>query len=78
MLFRSGVTAVSAANLPLLIGLGLREFCVAPVHLREFLSSVGAIDARRARKATESAAASACMTEAASFIEGFRHGYLRS
>ncbi len=72
-----GVTAVSAANLPFLIGLGLREFCVAPVHLREFLASLADVDARRARKATEAAAASSCMTEASSFIESFRHGYLR-
>jgi phosphoenolpyruvate-protein phosphotransferase len=73
-----GVTAVRADNLPFLIGLGLREFCVAPVHLRDFLAAVSEIDARRARKATEAAAASSCPTEASSFIESFRHGYLRS
>ncbi|MEO6711314.1 MAG: putative PEP-binding protein [Planctomycetota bacterium] len=71
-----GVTAVSAANLPFLIGLGLREFAVAPAHLRDFLALVGEVDSRRARKAAESAAASACLTEASSFLQGFRHGYL--
>ncbi|HTF90599.1 MAG TPA: putative PEP-binding protein [Planctomycetota bacterium] len=71
-----GVTAVSAANLPFLIGLGLREFAVAPAHLRDFLALVGEVDSRRARKAAESAAASACPTEASSFLQGFRHGYL--
>ncbi|MBK8179341.1 MAG: phosphoenolpyruvate--protein phosphotransferase [Planctomycetes bacterium] len=72
-----GVTAVQPQNLPLLVGLGLREFCLAPVHLREFLSTVGEIDARRARKAAESTAASSCREEASSFIEGYRRGYTR-
>ncbi len=72
-----GVTAAAAHNLPLLIGVGLREFCLAPVHLRDFLTAVAEIDSKRARKATESAAASSCWEEASSFLDGFRHAYLR-
>jgi phosphoenolpyruvate-protein kinase (PTS system EI component) len=70
-----GVTAAAAQNLPFLLGCGLREFCVAPVHLRDFLGALGDIDLRRARKLTESAAASACLTEASSFVEGYRNSY---
>jgi phosphoenolpyruvate-protein kinase (PTS system EI component) len=71
-----GMTAISAHNLPLLLGSGLREFCVAPVHLRDFLAAVTQIDARRAKKSAESAAAGACLTEAASFVQGYKHDYL--
>ncbi len=70
-----GVSATTAHNLPLLIGVGLREFCVAPAHLREFLETVATIDTRRARKATESVTASACSAEASSFVQGYRHGF---
>jgi phosphoenolpyruvate-protein phosphotransferase len=72
-----GVTAVGAQILPFLIGLGLREFCLAPSHLREFLAAVGEIDAKRARKAAESTASSACSEEASSFVEGYRRSYPR-
>lgn len=72
-----GVTAVSAPNLPFLLGSGLREFCVAPAHLRDFLSALAEIDVRRARKATESAAAGSCLTEASSFVQSYRNAYPR-
>jgi phosphoenolpyruvate-protein phosphotransferase len=72
-----GVTAVQPATLPFLIGLGLREFCVAPLQLREFLDEAGRIDLRSARRAAQAAAASSCPAETLSMIDGYRHGYAR-
>ncbi|MDP6538713.1 MAG: phosphoenolpyruvate--protein phosphotransferase [Planctomycetota bacterium] len=44
-----GVGAVSPAHLPLLVGLGVEEFCVAPADLPGLAERVQSLDAHRAR-----------------------------
>jgi phosphoenolpyruvate-protein kinase (PTS system EI component) len=73
-----GVLAAQAHNLPFLLGVGLREFCVAPEGLRDFVAAVGRISVRSARRASQTAAASSCQAETLSLVEGYRHGYARS
>ena len=72
-----GVTAVSAVNLPFLLGAGLRHFCLAPVALQEFLGLVQGIDLRTARRSTTLAARASCPAETQTLVDGFRHGYAR-
>jgi len=73
-----GFTAGRRQVLPFLIGAGLREFCVPPSSLREFLEEIARVDARSARRASASAAALSCQAEARSLVDGYRHGYARS
>jgi phosphoenolpyruvate-protein phosphotransferase len=72
-----GVTAVQPHNLPFLIGVGLRDFCVPPASLREFLAETSQLDLRGARRAADAASASSCQAETLSLVEGYRHGYAR-
>jgi len=72
-----GVTAVQPQSLPFLLGVGLREFCVAPVQLREFVAEIEQLDVRSARRAASAAAASSCQAETLSLVDGWRHGYAR-
>jgi phosphotransferase system enzyme I (PtsI) len=72
-----GVTALRRQVLPFLVGAGVRQFSVPPSSLREFLGEVARIDARTARRATQSAAALSCQAEARSLVDGYRHGYAR-
>lgn len=72
-----GVTACRTENLPFLIGVGLRSFCVPPGNLREFLSEVSKLDGRNARRATRNAMTQSCRAETLTLIDGFRHGYAR-
>jgi phosphoenolpyruvate-protein phosphotransferase (PTS system enzyme I) len=73
-----GVLATQAHNLPFLIGIGLRSFCVEPALLRQFLAEVGQISTRSAQRTAQAAAASSCQAETLSLVDGFRHGYARS
>jgi phosphoenolpyruvate-protein phosphotransferase len=73
-----GVLATQAHNLPFLVGIGLRNFCVDPAHMREFLAEVGHISTRSAQRTAQAAAASSCQAETLSLVDGFRHGYARS
>lgn len=72
-----GVTAVSPVNLPFLLGAGLKHFCIAPVGLEEFLTTLGRIDLRTARRNATLAARASCQAEMQSLVEGYRHGYPR-
>jgi phosphotransferase system enzyme I (PtsI) len=72
-----GVTAVSPANLPFLLGVGLRHFCVAPVVLKEFLAQLSNIDLRSARRSAALASRASCQAETQTLVDGYRHGYAR-
>ncbi|MEW6074262.1 MAG: putative PEP-binding protein [Planctomycetota bacterium] len=72
-----GVSAAQPANVPALIGAGLRRFCVAPAGLREFLDAVVAVDTRTAARAMRAAAQGSCPAETQSLVAGYRHGYAR-
>lgn len=72
-----GVTAVQPSNVPFLIGAGLREFCVPPVGLKDFVDELAKISVRQARKAADAAAASTCQADMQSLVESYRHGYVR-
>ena len=72
-----GVTAVNPANLPFLLGVGLRHFCVAPVVLKDFLTQLGRIDLRSARRSASLASRASCQAETQTLVDGYRHGYAR-
>ena len=65
-----GVGAGSPTNLPLLIGLGLREFCVAPRDLPELAERVRALDADRARDLVRRAVDAAGQDEVLALMDG--------
>ena len=65
-----GVGAGSPTNLPLLIGLGLREFCVTPRDLPEFAERVRALDADRARDLARRAVDAAGQDEVLALMDG--------
>jgi len=67
-----GVSALSANNLPFLIGAGLRGFCVAPVALAEFVARARRIDAAAATRVFQKAARASCRAEILPLIEGAR------
>lgn len=68
-----GVTAASAANLPLLLGAGLRSFVVAPVALQGFLEALGAVEMGDAQRAVELARSVASPAELEELLEGYGH-----
>ncbi len=72
-----GVSACAEHNLALLVGAGLRRFCVPPSGLRAFLDELGQIDLKNAVRRTRSAAKSACPEEAQSVVAGYHHGQAR-
>jgi len=72
-----GVTAVNPANLPFLLGAGLRHFCVAPVVLQDFLAQLARIDLRSARRSASLASRASCQAETQTLVDGYRHGYAR-
>jgi phosphotransferase system enzyme I (PtsI) len=72
-----GVTVVNAINLPFLLGAGLRHFCVQPVALEDFLTTVQRIDLRTARRSTTLASRAASQAETLTLVEGYRHGFAR-
>jgi phosphotransferase system enzyme I (PtsI) len=72
-----GVTAVNPANLPFLLGAGLRHFCVAPVVLKDFLAQLARIDLRSARRSASLASRASCQAETQTLVDGYRHGYAR-
>lgn len=72
-----GVSAVSQVNLPFLLGVGLRHFCVPPVALREFVEGVRRVELDQARKDAELAARATCQAETQSLVDGYRHGFAR-
>ena len=73
-----GVLACQAHNLPFLLGVGVREFCVPPEGVREFVNAIASVSLRGARRAAQTAAASSCQAETLSLVDGYRHGYVRS
>ena len=72
-----GVAAVATTNLPFLLGAGLRQFCIAPVALEEFLRQLQQIDLRSARRSATLASRAACPAETQTLVDGYRHGYAR-
>lgn len=72
-----GITAIASDNAQLLLGCGVREFCVPPGALREFLETLAQVDVQTVSRAARSAAKSSCQAETSSLLEGFRHGYAR-
>jgi phosphoenolpyruvate-protein kinase (PTS system EI component) len=72
-----GVTAVAPLNLPFLVGVGFRSFCVPPVALRDFLEALRKLDVRSAERAASAASRASCQAETQSLVDGYRHGYAR-
>jgi len=72
-----GVTAVQPTTLPFLLGAGLRNFCIAPVALKDFLALLGRIDLRQARRAATLAARATCVAETQTLVDTYRHGWAR-
>ncbi|MCY2961564.1 MAG: phosphoenolpyruvate--protein phosphotransferase [Planctomycetota bacterium] len=72
-----GVTVADPANLPFLVGLGLRSFCIPPLALQTFLTQLAQVDARAARRTAALASRASCAAETQTFVEGYRHGLVR-
>ena len=72
-----GLTAGEPANLPLLLGAGVREFCLAPSAYEAFLEQLVRTDAREAARAARAAARSSCREDMQTQIGTFRHGFAR-
>lgn len=72
-----GVTAARTRNLPLLLGAGLREFCLPPVDAPAFLREVAGIDSAEAARTAEAAARRSSPEGARPAIGAYSHGYAR-
>jgi phosphotransferase system enzyme I (PtsI) len=72
-----GVTVAEPANLPFLLGIGFKSFCIPPVALENFLTHVASVDARAARRTAALASRASCAAETQTFVEGYRHGLVR-
>ncbi|MCK6448864.1 MAG: phosphoenolpyruvate--protein phosphotransferase [Planctomycetes bacterium] len=70
-----GVTAVQPVNVPFLLGLGVRAFCVAPTSAEEFVKWVAGTSLRQAKRSAEVAAAASAPSETTSLVDSVRHGY---
>lgn len=65
-----GESAVTPTNLALLIGCGLREFCVSPVAIESFMARVSRVDAGEALRVTTTASQASCQADTLSLIDG--------
>ncbi|MCC6408893.1 MAG: phosphoenolpyruvate--protein phosphotransferase [Planctomycetes bacterium] len=70
-----GVTAVQPENVPFLLGVGVRAFCVAPASVEEFVKVVASVTLKNAKRAAEVAAAASAPGETTSLVDSYRHGY---
>ena len=70
-----GTMAPRPENVPLLIGAGLRHFCVPPSDLRAFLEAIDGVDAEIATGTVRAVARSACPEETRSVVAGYHHGH---
>jgi phosphotransferase system enzyme I (PtsI) len=76
-----GVTSIYPRNISLLIGAGLRSFCVPPAGLHEFLLTLATTDARGAerealrRMEAGSGQEARAQREPRERVQDFRHGY---
>ena len=68
---------IFALLLTLLLGCGLREFCIPPSAMREFLGELANIDLRAAARRSRTSARASCQEETQSFVQGYRHGWAR-
>ena len=71
----SGSPPCSPQNLPFLLGVGLREFIVPPLNVREFVNEVAQLDVRGAQRAAKTASSSSCQADTLSWVEALRQGY---
>jgi phosphoenolpyruvate-protein phosphotransferase len=73
-----GVSAQNPANLPQLVGCGLRRFALSPAALQAFLEALQGVDAKAAARAARSSARSTSLAETRfRSMSEFRHGYAR-
>lgn len=72
-----GVSAADTANLPLLVGIGLRRFLAPAGVIGRFVAEARQLDSTAATRAARVAASSSCLGEAQSAIGAYRHGYAR-
>ncbi len=76
-----GVTSIYARNVPLLLGVGMRSFCVPPAGLHDFLLAIASISVRkeeneaRNRMGAGSGQEARARREPRRRMQGFRHGY---
>jgi hypothetical protein len=61
----------------LLLGAGLRHFCVAPVGAQDFLRTLGRVDLRAAKRNATLAARASCQADLHTLVDTYRHGLVR-
>ena len=67
-----GSTMLREANLPMLVGAGLREFCVSPVELEPMLEQLQGVELPSLRAAFEQASKASCQAETLPQLENLR------
>lgn len=70
-----GVSVADEHNLALLLGLGLRRFCLPPSALGAAAANVRSLDSEAVRRAARLAARCSTASEMRSSVDGYRHGY---
>lgn len=70
-----GVLAADPLNTAMLLGIGLREFCLPPASLQEFMAKLTKINLATVSRAARSAARCSSYSETQSVVQSFRHGY---
>ena len=66
-----GATSVNTASMPLLLGIGLRHFSVAPVAVKPFLEALRNIDLREATRLAQEAASATTYADLAPFVRNY-------
>lgn len=67
-----GFTATRPSNLPLLLGVGLREFSASPVELEDLLAQVRGVDLADAKRAAVLASRAVCQAETLPVVESLK------
>ena len=68
-----GFSCTRPANLPFLLGIGLREFCIAPAELEEFSAALTTVELTAAEHALSIALRAACQAETLPVVENMKH-----
>ncbi len=70
-----GASVLAPAVLPLLVGAGLRDFCLPPAQAAEFADRIRRLDAGEVHDEAEVAARGSCLADTLSVAEAHRHGW---
>ncbi len=70
-----GVSVLAPSILPLLVGAGLRDFCIPAAQAAEFAERIRRLDAGEVTAEAETAARGSCQADTLSIADAHRHGW---